>query len=206
MNLNTFAVPVDGDQSQANDYALRVTMVNTADLGGGGGTAVPLLVGGVMRGPVGVLLTRPSDSAPYAAKDAVSDSTSAPTVLTFAGMARVVGGSGYVTKARLMTNQSTNVARFKLHLFHTAPTAINDNAPYTLLWANRAVRLGAIDFDATQTEGTGSDAASALNTTIRLAFVCAAASSSLYGILETLDVFTPASGQLFYVELTAEGN
>jgi hypothetical protein len=136
----------------------------------------------------------------------VSDSTSAPTVLTFADLARVNAGSGYIVKARLLTNQSTNVARFRLHLFHTAPTAIADNAAHAILWANRANRIGYIDFPACQTEGTGSDAANSQEATVRLPFVCAAASRAVYGLLETLDAFTPASGQVIYIEITPDQN
>lgn len=155
---------------------------------------------------VSTSFTRPADTTAYAAKDAVSDSTSAPTVLTFSNIARVNAGSGYITKARLMTNQSTNTTRFRLHLYHTTPTAINDNAAWTLLWANRANRIGYIDFDSLQTEGSGSDAANALNSTVRLAFKCASASRAIYGLLETLGVFTPASGQVFFLELSSENN
>lgn len=165
----------------------------------------PVSVGGNM-GVASAAITRPSNTDAYTAKDAVSDSTSAPTVLTFSDLARINGGSGYVTKARLLTNQSTNTTRFRLHLYHTAPTAINDNAAFTMLWANRANRVGYIDFDSQQTEGSGSDSSNALNTTIRLAFKCATGSRVLYGLLETLGAFTPASGQLFFIELTAENN
>lgn len=153
-----------------------------------------------------VTLTRPSDTTAYAALDAVSNSTTAPSVLTFASLPRVAGGSGYITKARLMTDQSTNTARFRLHLFHTTPTAINDNAAHTLLWANRANRIGFIDFVACATEGSGSTAASSLVADARVGFVTAAGSSSIYGLLETLDAFTPASGQNIYIELTADQN
>jgi hypothetical protein len=155
---------------------------------------------------VAVTLARPADTTAYAALDAIANSTSAPVVLTFANLARVNAGSGYIVKARLMTDQAANTARFRLHLYHTAPTAINDNAAFTELWANRANRIGYIDFDACTTEGAGSNAAGALNATARLAFVCAAASTTLYGLLEARDAFTPASAQNFFVELTAERN
>ncbi len=162
-------------------------------------------VGGYMA-TVPVTLTRPADTTAYAAKDAVSNSTSAPDVLTFSKLARLPGGSGYIVKARLMTNQSTNTARFRLHLYHTTPTAINDNAAHTLLWANRANRIGYIDFAACATEGTGSDAANSQNDTVRMPFVCASGSRAVYGLLETLDAFTPASGQIIYVELSTDLN
>lgn len=155
--------------------------------------------------------TRPSDTTPYDAKDVVSNSTSAPAVMTFSEMAPLQGGkSGYITKARLFTNQSTNTASFRLHLFHTAPTPINDNSPYTLLWANRTSRIGYIDFPACSTEGTGSDASNAQkgggvsNANLAMPFTCASDSRAIYGVLETLTAFTPASGQLFFVELTAD--
>lgn len=146
--------------------------------------------------------TRPADTTAYLARDTVSNSTSAPVVLTFANIARVSGGSGILTKIRLMTDQSTNTARFRLHLFHTAPTAINDNSPYTMLFANAGNRIGQIDLPAMSTEGTGSTASASINITDRLPFVLPTG-TSIFGILETLDAFTPASAQNFYLELTA---
>lgn len=191
--------PVGAATESKQDQAISILSELDISLSG------TLNVGGNMAA-VSAAITRPSDTTAYTAKDAVSDSTSAPTVLTFANLARVNAGSGYIVKGRLMTNQSTNTARFRLHLFHTSPTAINDNSPYTLLWANRANRLGYLDFASCQTEGSGSDAASALNDTVRLPFVCASGSRAVYGLLEAIDAFTPASGQLFYVELTTDNN
>ena len=149
---------------------------------------------------------RPADTTAYAANDAVSNGD--PSVLmTFAGLARVAGGSGYITKARIVTDQSANTAAFRLWLYTISnPSVAADNAAFTLSWANRANRIGYIDFPALATEGTGSDSASALADTIRLAFQCAAGSQALYALLETKSAFTPANAQNFYVELTAEQN
>ncbi len=150
---------------------------------------------------------RPADTTAYAALDTVSTSTSAPVVITFSNMARVNAGSGYITKARIMTDQKTNTARLCLHLFHTAPTLTNDNAAFPLLWADRANRVGKIDFSPMTTEdATNSTCAESLNEAVRLSFTCEAANTALYGILETLDAFTPASGQNFYISLTSEQN
>jgi hypothetical protein len=150
---------------------------------------------------------RPADTTAYAALDTVSTSTSAPVVITFSNMARINAGSGYITKARIMTDQKTNTARFRLHLFHTAPTLTNDNAAFPLLWTDRANRVGKIDFGAMTTEdATNSTCAESLNEAVRLSFTCETASTALYGILETLDAFTPANAQNFYISLTAEQN
>lgn len=47
------------------------------------------------------------------------------------------------------------------------------------------------------------DAAYALSTTL-LPYVCAAADTTIYRILTTLDAFTPASAQQFFLEITCE--
>lgn len=147
--------------------------------------------------------TRPADATPYAAKDVVGPAVAA--LLTFSNIARVMGGSFYVVKARLMTNQSTNVAGYRLHLYQdTTPAVIADNAQFALLWANRLVRVGFIDFDACATEGTGSDSAFSLNKDIRLHMKCAVASRNIYGVLYTTAIFTPASGQQYLIDLSVE--
>jgi hypothetical protein len=161
-------------------------------------------------------LTRPSDTNAYIAKDTVSNSTSAPVVLTFEIIVNIEGASGYITKARLITNQSTNTAKFRLHLYRTSPTAINDNSPFTFLAADTTGRIGIIDFPACQTEGSGSNAAYSMFTIGTLnnastqspqgALPFISSSTSIFGILETLDAFIPISAQTFFIELTADVN
>lgn len=147
-------------------------------------------------------LTRPANTDAYAAKDAVGPTSA---LLTFTDLARVTGGTGYITKARIITDQKTLTARFRLHLFNAAPTAIADNAPFLLLYADASKRIGYIDFPAFATEdATNSTAAVAQNILDRLPFV--AVTKTLHGVLETLDVFTPASAQKFIVYLTADVN
>ena len=151
--------------------------------------------------------TRPGDTAAYAALDNIANSTSTPAVLTFANVVRANGLSGYVTKVRLETDQTTDTARFRLHLYKVAPTAINDNAGCTApLYADRANWIGAIDLPAAKTEGGSTTAAYALNITDRLPFVAATGDVNLYGLLETLDAFTPANGQKFSVTIDVDDN
>jgi hypothetical protein len=47
---------------------------------------------------VGATFARPADTTPYAAKDSVNSSTSAPAVMTFTNALRVTNGSGYITR------------------------------------------------------------------------------------------------------------
>jgi len=159
---------------------------------------------------VSAAFTRPSDTTAYAAKDTVANATSGAVVMTFTGMARVTGGSGYIVKASILTSQTTNTEAFRLHLYNAAPTALQDNAACTApLYADGGSYVGTIDFPACKTEGTGGTAAyvnvtgNIANSNLPMAFVCAA-DANLYGILETPAGFTPASAQTFTIVLVAE--
>lgn len=150
--------------------------------------------------------TRPADTTAYAAQDVVSNSTSVPSVLTFSNAARVNGGTGLILSARHLKNSTTTTgATYRLHLYTAAPSAINDNNPFTLLYANRAIRIGFIDFNH-QTGGTGSDSTNALTTFVNLPFVCDAVSTSLFGILTVTSAYTPTSGEQHFIELQIARN
>ena len=156
---------------------------------------------------VSVTITRPADTTAYTAKDAVADSTSVPTILTFPDVAFANGRGGYIVSARIYTDQVTNVAQYKLHLFNQAPTPINDNAAMTApLMTDNQTYQGAIIWPAAASEDGSVGAAFAQLTTdvepiSPHMFQCATHSRDLYGMLETLDAFTPASGQTFRVTL-----
>ncbi len=151
-------------------------------------------------------LTRPADTTAYAANDAVSNSTSAPALIEFQNVLPVAGGDGLIVAARCMTNQSTFTGSLRLHLFKaSSPTPINDNAAHTILWANRSVRIGYIDFNGFTTAGTGSDCAITLGTFAgsgsALPVELGNGLTSLWAMVETRGAFTPASGQSFFFAL-----
>ena len=158
-------------------------------------------------------LIRPNDTILYTAKDVIANSNTSPVIGTLTNMARIVGGSGNIIKARLMTNQKSCVARLKVHLFHTAPTMIPDNAPYTLLYNNFTSRIGAIELPALATEDSAnSNSAFSMRPSSDGAYPVpnlaynTGSSRDLYYIYETLDSFTPDANQRFYLELTADQN
>jgi hypothetical protein len=160
-------------------------------------------------------IQRPADTTAYAALDVIAPGVvneSNPGYFIFSGMARANGGTGTIVRARLMTDNAAWAAAMQLHLYTAAPTAIADNAQYTLLYADVAKRIGSIKFPALSTEGTGSTAAVAMRPSPDgaysppwLKYKCASADTALYGILTTLDGVTPASAQNFYIELGADG-
>jgi hypothetical protein len=174
--------------------------------GSGSGLTTPTdaqLVRGSMA-VVSATFTRPNDTNAYSANDTVGPTVAA--VMTFANVGRVVAGTGYITNVRLV--KSTNVtsnATFRFWLYQTAPAAIADNAPFTLLYANRAIRLGYVDLPCT-TEGAGSDSASCFLANVNLKFACAAGSRDLYGVLETKQAYAPGALENFWVEITADQN
>lgn len=153
---------------------------------------------------------RPGDTTAYAVNDVVSNNATTTVLMTFASAARLNNGNGIILKAQLSTDQKTCVAQFRLYLYNVVnPTVAADNAAHGIMWANRASRLGYIDFPALATDdATASDSANALATpntaasNLPLPFGCASADSAIYGVLVTKTIFTPASGQNFYLKLT----
>lgn len=180
----------DGDGKFAQAVSMEASEVHIGSIGGHGVT-------------VDTEFSRPADTTAYAVNDVVGPSVTG--LIPFTNIARANGLPFYIVKARLMTNQSTNVAQFRLHLYkNNTPIAIADNAPFQLLWANRLVYVGFIDFEAMTTGGSGSDCATSLNKDIRLHVCPSQDSRNLYGILATKTAFTPANGQFFLLALSAE--
>jgi hypothetical protein len=173
---------------------------------------VTISVGGIIF-KVGDETTRPADATAYAAGDAVAAAVTdtATTPLRSLAVARFVGGSGYLTKFRLLTDQVGCVAQMRVHFYTLAvPTGavVGDNVQMTLLYLNKACRIGHLDFPAlaTSTIPTSSTAAAAQNYVDRIPFQCEAADLNIYYRLETLSIFTPANSQKFYLEVLSDEN
>jgi hypothetical protein len=148
---------------------------------------------------------RPGDTNAYAARDVIGSSPGVVRALPNVG--RFPGSSGYLTKIRFATDNKNAAPRIRAWFYSSAPGAIADNAPFALLYANRAQCIGYVDLPALAPEdATGSDSSAAINADIRLAFALEAGSRDLYYVLETLDAFTPASGSNCFLEVTAELN
>jgi hypothetical protein len=155
---------------------------------------------------VAVEITRPSDTTAYAANDVVSVTGGTPSVQNFADMFSANGASGYVVKARLSTDQAANVASFRLHIYHTAPTAIADNSAYTQLYADESKYVGYIDFQTMGTDASAAGVAAYSQWAGQLEADAAAADVDLYCVLVTKTIFTPASAQKFTITLTVDRN
>lgn len=189
--------------------------LRTADSGtvGGAGSLgasenhIGAVGGGIAR--VSATFTRPGDTTPYTAGDIVSNSTSATTLIALAGIARVNGGSGYLVGIRLSTNLKSITPRFRIRIFNASnPTLSGDNAAFQSKYTDESKRVARFDLAAmiTPIDTTNSDMSSTEDDTIRIPFVCAGGSTTLYIALETLDAFTPANGESFTLTLKADQN
>ena len=154
--------------------------------------------------------TRPNNTTAYDDNDALANNT--PTALTFSSLARINGGSGYLTKAWCAVNQASMTGSLRLHLFSgsSAPTAIADNNPFTLLASRNTNYLGYIDFTVFSTGGAGSDqfiswGRFSTNGTW-LPFICHGNNNNLYGLVEVLSGFTPEASKAFTFYLATDNN
>lgn len=146
--------------------------------------------------------TRPSDTTAYAADDAVTDSTSAPTVITFANAARANGGSGLIVGAVLVksTNDSTGES-FDLLLADTTFAATNDNAAFAMSDAEARTLLGVVNFASATNTGANNRAYIGILPNGPIPFVCGAASTSLFGGLVARGAYAPANAERFDIRL-----
>lgn len=201
-------IEISNDTGNPIPVSGTVALSNTSlEISNDIGNPIPILSSSAR---VGVEITRPNDTTAYAAKDVISTSNTSGTLITFTNLSRANGSSGVIVRARLMTTQATNVSQYRLHLFHTAPTPINDNSPYLVQYTNANNRIGMIDFAAMTTEDASSNAAMTMRPSSdgaypspNLWFSTDPLDRNVYGMLETLSAFTPAANQKFYIELSA---
>ena len=152
--------------------------------------------------------TREANATAYTAGDVVS--VTAATVvpaMAFTTAGRVTGGSGYIVGAKLIYNVKSVIPRTRVHVFNiNTATVAGDNLPWKELYADSSKRVGYFDLPAmvTATDTTNSDMSRAIAFDFRLPYVCAAGSTTLYVVLETLDVVTLSSGSAATLTLMFE--
>jgi hypothetical protein len=152
-------------------------------------------------------VTRPSDTNAYASGDAVTDSTSAPSVLTFSNAARVATGSGLIVGAELVdsANQVTK-GDFDLFLFDTTYTPDNDNSAFTPTDTELETCIGVISFTGTNakvgdaTSGAGGNCVIPASLSNAIPFSLPSG-TSLFGALVARSAYTPVSAEKLTVRL-----
>jgi hypothetical protein len=143
-----------------------------------------------------VSVTRPANETPYTAGDVVG---AAAAALTFP-IAPAAGGEVLITSAALevdVTAVPAGMTAFVLHLYDvTPPSALADNAAWDLPAGDRASYLGSINL------GSPVDVGSTLRVQQDgLNMQITALGANVYGYLQTITGFTPASATVKAVSL-----
>ncbi len=161
--------------------------------------AVPVIAGLSQR--VSATVTRPADTTAYASGDLVANSTTAGSVTPMQfTVAQWAGGTGMIRRARIRkTGTSITNASFRLHLYNVSPTPANgDNGAFS---TNQAANyVGALDVTMTQafTDGASGNGVPLVGSEINFDLP---SGTVLFGLLEARGAYTPASAEVFTVEL-----
>lgn len=152
--------------------------------------------------------TRPANTTAYTANDVVSSNAA----LTLTNALRRNGSSGYITSLTVTTDNSTAMTpRLRVHFASTSTgvgTVLTDNSPVANTYALLADQyyLGYIDLPAMVSTGANT-ASYTRDITSRLPIMGKAGEGAqIYCLIETLDAFTPSSGQKFTVSVGVEQN
>jgi hypothetical protein len=145
--------------------------------------------------------TRPADTNAYTAGDTVNNSTSAPTVLTFTGMAREPGRGGTIQSAVLtMSSVASLAAELDLYLFDTAPTMQSDNAPWTPSDSEIQSLVAIISFYSVLRR-TSANNVQYVAGSLGQSYTCLASTTNLFGLLVARNAYVPASAEQFTLRL-----
>lgn len=148
-----------------------------------------------------IALTRPANTTAYTAGDVVGPAAAA---IDF-GAYGLVGGSVLVRSAQLLIESSALIsgeAGYDLHLYNTTPpSALADNAPFTLASGDWPYYLGKVSFAAPTVIGAALVAQlDGINRQVGIGF----SNQDLFGYLVTVGAYTPTSARKYNVTLHAE--
>lgn len=148
--------------------------------------------------------TRPNDTTQYAAGDVLSDSTSAPTVLTFKGAIRD-GNSTLKAAICVDSVPAGTKPDLELWLFHTTVTPVNDNDAFTITDAEALTLVAIVPFAVADFKASALNCAcqkTGLDIPLRGAVDSKAGrTQDLYGIVVARNTYTPAALEVFQFTL-----
>lgn len=148
---------------------------------------------------ISVPFTRPSDTTTYAVGDAVTNSTSSPTVfeMDLASIGAVVGQSFEVRKLVVVSSvKQSLLPLFNVYLSPTTFTATNDNSPLDI--ADATQEAGGAWFQCDTQNYTASNSRVA-NTGIHEPMVLASNDTKVYGSMQAGNAYIPVSGEKFTI-------
>lgn len=143
-------------------------------------------------------ITRPSDTTAYAANDALSDSTSAPTSggFTFTGAARKSGGAILITDMWVSSSNPTGGMQGEVWVFNTSVTNINDNAAFAISDAEIKTVVAKIPFvTVADTNNAGCHVQN-----LGIVAICSGSANLRY-LFKVKAAYTPASAEVITVAI-----
>lgn len=145
--------------------------------------------------------TKAANTTAYTAGDVVGPATTALLSFQLSRETSVAPGCILISAMLRIANASvpSGMAGFRLHLFNGAPTALADNAAFSLETADEALYAGYVDLPTPQDFGN----ALISQATGILLQVPLDSNGSIKGMLQTLGGYTPASGTKYLVDLSA---
>lgn len=149
-----------------------------------------------------VTITRPSNTTAYTAGDVIGIAdagTPANAGSAIHTLSSIGPSAGYVIVQSVElfignTSVPSGMGAFRLHLYTASPTAVLDNAAFDLVSGEVAGYVGYVDLPTPQ--DFGSTLYSQADYPGRL-IKLASASTTLYGELQTIGGYTPASGTVY---------
>lgn len=146
-------------------------------------------------------VTRPGDTAAYAANDAWADSTSAPTAggFTLSNMGRVSGGSGVITDIMFISNTDpATLLQGELWIYDSAATATNDNAAFASSDADSLLMVAVVPFTLVSTQA-GSGANSYVHVqNLSIGYTCVGTANLRFKV-KVKNAYTPANAETLTV-------
>jgi hypothetical protein len=142
-------------------------------------------------------VTRPADTVAYAANDALSDSTSAPTSggFTLSSIARASGGSVLITDVIVTSdNDPATPLQGEVFLFNTSVTNVNDNTAFVVSDTEIKTCVAKIPFALEDVGNNDFYHAQNLN----IVATCSG-SANLRFLIRVRNAYTPASAEVITV-------
>lgn len=141
-------------------------------------------------------ITRPGDTAVYAANDAWANSTSAPTAggFTWANAARISGGGGVITDVIIANSVALpgTILQGELWVFNQAVTAVNDNAAFTISDAEIKTCVAVIPFVLAKNGGANS---LVHLQNLGIGFICSGSADLRY-LVKVINAYTPSNAEV----------
>jgi hypothetical protein len=148
-----------------------------------------------------VNLTRPADTAVYAAGDVIGAATGSTAALLFTNIGPSFGNV-FIMDAELRIDVSaipSGMTSFTLHLYNvTPPSALGDNAVWDLPAGDRAGYLGYVDLGAPLDLGS----TLRIQTSNITKMIEVPGSGNIWGYLVTVTGYTPASAVVKNIRLS----